>query len=121
MVKFFRHGTAIAFALILGILIAIALSVKLLHDTAELRFERDVNRMVFNDNLDLLNNLRAQAGTESDSVQKLLEAPAPGPNAPYIVVSIADHRLWYKQGDSVLFTAPVATASGKELVGASSG
>lgn len=119
--KFFRHGAAIAWVLILGIVIAIALSVKLLQETAEFRFERDVNRMVFNDNLDLLNNLRAQAGTESDSMRKLAEAPARAPNAPYIVVSIADHRLWYKQGDSVLFTAPVATASGKELVGASSG
>lgn len=118
--KFLRHGVAIAWLLILGILIAIALSVKLLHDTAELRFERDVNRMVFNDNLDLLSNIQAQAGVESDSMRRILEAPATVPNAPYIVISIADHRLWYKQGDSVLFTAPVATASGKELVGGSS-
>jgi lipoprotein-anchoring transpeptidase ErfK/SrfK len=106
--------------LVIGILIAIALSVKLLQDTAEFRFERDVNRMVFNDNLDLLNTLRAQAGTESDSVRKVLEASVRSANAPYLVVSISDHRLWYKQGDSVLFTAPVATASGKELVGGSS-
>ena len=120
MLKFMRHGAAIAWLLIIGIIIAILLSVKLLHDTAELRFERDVNRMVFNDNLDLLSALRAQAGVESDSVRKLMEAPARGANAPYIVISIADHRLWYKQGDSVLFTAPVATASGKELVGGSS-
>lgn len=119
--KFFRHGPVIAWMLIIGIIAAVGLSVKLLHDTAEFRFERDVNRMVFNDNLDLLNNLRAQAGTESDSMRKLVEARARGPNAPYIVISISDHRLWYKQGDSVLFTAPVATASGKELVGASSG
>lgn len=121
MRKFLRHGVAIAWLIILGILIAIALSVKLLHDTAEYRFERDVNRMVFNDNLDLLGQLRAQAGLESDSVQKMIEAPTPAANAPYIVISIADHRLWYKQADSVLFTAPVATASGKELIGGSSG
>jgi len=121
MLKFLRHGVAIAWLLIIGIFIAIALSVKLLHDTAEFRFERDVNRMVFNDNLDLLSQLRAQAGVESDSVRKMLEAPTPAANAPYIVISISDHRLWYKQGDSVLFTAPVATASGKELIGGSSG
>ncbi|MEO8944905.1 MAG: L,D-transpeptidase [Gemmatimonadaceae bacterium] len=116
MVRFLRHGVAIAWLLIIGILIAVALSVKLVRDTAEMRFDRDVNRMVFNDNLDLLDNLRAQAGVESDSMRKALEAPTAEPNAPYIVVSIADHRLWYKQGDSVIFTAPVATASGKELV-----
>jgi lipoprotein-anchoring transpeptidase ErfK/SrfK len=121
MVKFLRHGVAIAWLLILGIVIAILLSVKLLQDTAELRFDRDVNRMVFNDNLDLLNQLRAQAGIESDSVNQVLEDANPAANAPYIVISIADHRLWYKQGDSVLFTAPVATASGKELVAGGSG
>jgi lipoprotein-anchoring transpeptidase ErfK/SrfK len=121
MLKFLRHGTAIAWMLILGIVVAILLSVKLLQDTAELRFERDVNRMVFNDNLDLLSDLRAKAGIETDSMRKLLEASSPSANAPYIVISIADHRLWYRQGDSVLFTAPVATASGKELVGGSGG
>lgn len=120
MVRFFKHGSAIALALMLGIALAIGLSVKLLTDTAELRFERDVNRMVFNDNLSVLDELRARTGTATDSMRKLLEAPpaAAAANAPYIVVSIADHRLWYKQGDSVLFTAPVATASGKELAGA---
>lgn len=123
MARFFRHGITIAWLMILGIVIAIALSVKLLQDTAELRFDRDVNRMVFNDNLDLLGQLRAEAGLESDSVRRVLEAPVPtgSANAPYIVISIADHRLWYKQADSVLFTARVATASGKELVGGSSG
>jgi lipoprotein-anchoring transpeptidase ErfK/SrfK len=50
-------------------------------------------------------------------MRRLAEEPARNANAPYIVVSIADHRLWLKQGDSVLFSAPVATASGKELVG----
>ena len=34
---------------------------------------------------------------------------------------MADHRLWYKQGKEVLFEAPVATGSGKELVGGSGG
>lgn len=120
MIKFFGHGRAIAWALIIGILLAIGLSVKLLTDTAELRFTRDVNRLVFNDNLGVLDDIRARSGLETDSMRKLLEAPpAASPNAPFIVVSIADHRLWLKRGDSVLFTAPVATASGKELAGAS--
>ena len=42
--KFFRHGPVIAWMLIIGIIAAVGLSVKLLHDTAEFRFERDVNR-----------------------------------------------------------------------------
>lgn len=122
MIRFFRHGSAIAWTLIIGIALAAALSVKLLTDTAELRFQRDVNRMVFNDNLGVLDEIRASSGVASDSIRRLLEAPpAPAANAPYIVISIADHRLWYKQADSVLFTAPVATASGKELVGGGNG
>lgn len=120
MVKFFKHGGTIAWLVVAGIALALALSAKLLTDTAELRFQRDVNRMVFNDNLGVLDELRAKMGVETDSMRKLLEGPAASADAPYIVVSIADHRLWYKQGDSVLFTAPVATASGKELVGGTS-
>ena len=40
---------------------------------------------------------------------------------PYIVVSIEDHRLWYKLRDSVLFTTQVATGSGKVLETGSAG
>lgn len=117
MVRFFRHGGTIAWMVVLGIVLAIALSAKLLTDTAELRFARDVNRMVFNDNLGLLDRLQAERGAVSDSMRKLVEAPRAAANAGYIVVSIADHMLWLRQADSVLFQAPVATASGKELQG----
>lgn len=120
MINFFRHGGKIAWLLLLGIVLAIAASFKLAADTAEWRYQRDVTRMVFNDNVDVLSDMRAKLGVQSDSVRRLLETP-PKANAPYIVVSIADHRLWYRQDDSVLFTAPVATASGKSLVGTGSG
>jgi hypothetical protein len=57
-----------------------------------------------------------------DSLRTLLnESPAAAANQPYIVVSMADHRIWYKQGKEVLFEASVATGSGKELVGGSGG
>lgn len=103
--------------LVTGIIVALGLSLKLLADTAELRYRRDVNRMVYNDNLRVLEALRARFGTQTDSMRRLLEDSLAAPDAPYIVISIADHRLWLRRGDSVLFTAPVATASGKELVG----
>ena len=84
--------------------------------TLELRYERDVSRMVFNDNLQLLAEMRRRAGIESDSLTRMLASmPAPQPRERYIVVSIEERRLWYRQGDSVLFTAPVATGSGKIL------
>ncbi len=121
MSKFFKHGSAIAWLLILGIMGCLALSVKLLKDTAELRYERDVNRMVFNDNLGVLEGVRAQLGLDKANMEKMLAAPTADSNAPYIVVSLTERHLWYKQGDSVLFEAPVATASGKTLVNTASG
>ncbi|WP_373065215.1 L,D-transpeptidase [Gemmatimonas sp.] len=82
------------------------------------RFARDVARMVFNDNSEALEQAELQAGLGTDSLRATLdETPSPpSANADYLVVSIADRRVWYKHGDSVLFTAPVATGSGKQLV-----
>ncbi len=95
-------------------LVAIA-SAALAITTLEIRYERDVSRMVFNDNVELLDELHRRAGSDADSLRLLLEA-SPEPTArAYIVVSIEDHRLWYRHGDTVLYTAPVATGSGKIL------
>lgn len=38
------------------------------------------------------------------------------PEQPYIVVSITDHRLWYRDGGRTIYTTRVATGTGKELV-----
>jgi hypothetical protein len=110
-----RSGRIIAGILGALALIAIA-SLWLAADALEVRYERDVSRMVFNDNTQLLDDLRRRAGFETDSIARLLTLRAEPPaNRPYIVVSIEDHRLWYRQGDSVLFTTEVATGSGKVL------
>ncbi|MES2524104.1 MAG: L,D-transpeptidase [Gemmatimonadota bacterium] len=100
--------------LLLGL--AVAHASWLAYDTVRLRFARDVARLVFNDNLEALERARLEAGQGADSIRTLLAATTPAEEkGPYIVVSIADRRLWYKQGDSVLFEAPVATGSGKTL------
>ncbi|MBL0940507.1 MAG: L,D-transpeptidase [Gemmatimonadaceae bacterium] len=83
--------------------------------TVRTRFERDVARIVFNDNSEALEQVALEAGLRLDSLRTSLDSTPLPPNSPYIVVSIAERRLWYKQGDSVLFTAPVATGSGKQL------
>lgn len=86
-------------------------------NTLRTRFERDVARLVFNDNSEALEQLTLQAGLSADSLRAELAATPPVPaDSSYIVVSITDRRLWYKRGDSVLFTARVATGSGKQLV-----
>lgn len=109
-------GTLLAFS------VAAAGSATLVNKTAVLRYERDVNRMVFNDNLGVLEEVKAQLGATSDSLAKLAsDDPSSAPGRPYIVVSIADHQLWFKQGNQVLFNAQVATGSGKTLVAGSGG
>ena len=102
---------------IVGALAVVAIaSAWLAADALEVRYERDVSRMVFNDNTQLLDDLRRRSGLETDSLTRLLTLRAEPPaNRPYLVVSIEDHRLWFRQGDSVIFTTEVATGSGKIL------
>jgi hypothetical protein len=120
--KIFSFGGKTVWMLITGFIIAAILSVMLLTKTAELRYQRDVNRMVYNDNLGVLNEVKSKLGMTGDSLKTLMsETAAEATNQPYLVVSMADHRLWYKQGKEILFEAPVATGSGKELVGGSAG
>jgi len=84
--------------------------------TVDARFERDVSRIVYNDNLELLGDLRRHVGAADDSLLALLDSPAEPevPNA--IVISITEHRLWYRVRDSVVFETRVATGSGRQLV-----
>jgi L,D-transpeptidase-like protein len=115
--RFFRSGGKIAWILIAAVLMVIAASTALLASTADVRYERDVTRMVFNDNVGVLEDIRKSLGMSKDSLERQLAASpeAPGANQQYIVVSIEEHRLWLKQADSVLFTTQVATGSGKIL------
>ena len=109
-------GTILAFA---G---AAVLSGVLVNKTAVLRYERDVNRMVFNDNLGLLEEVKAKLGNSEDSLTRLVSSnPVVAADQPYIVVSIAENQIWYKRGNEVLFNTQVATGSGKTLVGVSGG
>ena len=103
--KFFRSGGAIAWILIASVVMLLVGTTLLGARTAELRFERDVSRMVFNDNVALLESIQREVGAVNDSLDKALAAAGQPIGArPYLVISIADHRLWYKVGDSVLFT-----------------
>jgi lipoprotein-anchoring transpeptidase ErfK/SrfK len=119
LLRFFRSGGWFAFGLIGAVLLLMAASASLFARTALVRHERDVSRMVFNDNVQLLDEVRKSSGALDDSLAKVREntSSAIPTTKPYLVVSIEDHRLWYKLRDSVLFTAPVATGSGKELEG----
>jgi lipoprotein-anchoring transpeptidase ErfK/SrfK len=113
----FRDAPRYAWALVALTLAVLAGSAWLAYSTVQIRFRRDVNRIVFNRNWDLLEQVKRQAGIVNDSLQQVLaSSPAPSGEQPYIVVSIADRRLWYKRGDETLYTTRVAVGSGKTLV-----
>lgn len=115
------HGSKWIWITLLGFAGATAASAMLVTKTAELRYQRDVNRMVFNDNLSVLQEVKAKLGLTTDSLNRLVSSPAAQPNQPYIVISIAERELWFKRGNEVLFHTQVATGSGKTLVSGSSG
>ena len=79
------------------------------------RFERDVSRIVYNDNLELLQELRQHANAAEDSLLTLLESPNDSEPPGAIIISITDNKLWYRVHDSVVFETRVATGSGKVL------
>jgi hypothetical protein len=83
--------------------------------TVDARFERDISRIVYNDNLELLQDLRQHADAAEDSLLALLETPADTEPAGAIIISITDNKLWYRVHDSVVFETRVATGSGKVL------
>jgi lipoprotein-anchoring transpeptidase ErfK/SrfK len=113
---FFLSGGRVAWGLIGAVVLVAACSTWLLASTVNARYERDVSRMGFNDNLDELARIKQQIGASTDTLKQILvDSTESADSLPYIVVSIADHRLWYKRGDQVLFTTQVATGSGKVL------
>jgi hypothetical protein len=115
---FFVSGGRAAWILIGTVVLVGGASALLFSSTVNARYERDVSRMVFNDNLDVLDGIKHRIGASTDTLKKILVDSTEAETAdslPYIVVSIADHRLWYKRGDQILFTTQVATGSGKVL------
>jgi hypothetical protein len=86
------------------------------------RFKRDVAEIAYTHDARSLRFLAEQEARQlerlSDTVATLgsrVAAEVPD-NSPYLVVSIAERRVWYLQGEDTLFTAPVAVGSGKTLV-----
>ena len=71
MPNFFRSGGAIAWGLIGAVLLLMVASTALFARTALVRHERDVSRMVFNDNVQLLDEVRKSSGALDDSLSKV--------------------------------------------------
>lgn len=113
---FLKHGGTPARILVTLVVLLLAGSAGLGAATMNARYRRDLTRMVFNDNLEVLEDVKRKVGLASDSLQTIVEASSDSiAGKAYIVVSIADRRLWYRDGDSLLFTTRVATGTGRVL------
>jgi lipoprotein-anchoring transpeptidase ErfK/SrfK len=110
-----RHGSRVVWILLVAVVLAAGLTFATVRDFTRERYKRDVMRMAFNHNLDLLESVRRSVGSAGRSVPENAALPDTG-DRPYIVVSINDNRLWYREGSRTVFTSRVATGSGKELV-----
>jgi lipoprotein-anchoring transpeptidase ErfK/SrfK len=113
MSKAQRQGGALG--VLLAVVIALGATALMGARTVDARFERDVSRIVFNDNLELLQELRRHAGAADDSLLALLDEEPDSAPPGAIIISITDNRLWYRVRDSVVFETRVATGSGKVL------
>jgi len=108
-----RRGGALGALLV--ILTSVGATALVSRATVSARFERDVSRIVYNDNLELLEELRRHEGSANDSLMALLMTPEDSTPPGAIIISITDNKLWYRVGDSVVFETRVATGSGKVL------
>ncbi len=113
---FSASGGTVAVLGVVATIAALALAAVEYRAAQAARRERDLTQAVFNDNADILATVRDQAATAGDSLDRVLAAsPDSLGDQPYIVISIAENRLWYKRGSTVLFRTRVATGTGKYL------
>lgn len=114
--RFFASGGAVAVLSVMAVAAALALALVEFGSAQGARRDRDLTQAVFNDNADILATVRAQASAAGDSLDRVLAAsPDSLGDQPYIVISIAENRLWLKRGATVLFRTRVATGTGKYL------
>ncbi|MGH7717935.1 MAG: L,D-transpeptidase [Gemmatimonadaceae bacterium] len=117
LARVFRDNARLAAGTVGAALLVLAGSTALLATAVDTRYQRDINRIVFNRNWELLDDVTRQVGLASDSLEEAADtAQNPPAEQPYIVVSLADRRLWYKRGEETIFTTQVAVGSGKTLV-----
>jgi hypothetical protein len=113
---FFGHGRGAAIQLV-GIMLALtAASTALLVHTMGVRLRRDLARLVLEDRLEVLDSARWRVAASERMLRDAESAPEPPHDRPYLVVSLGERRLWYKQRGAVLFSTEVATGSGKTMV-----
>jgi lipoprotein-anchoring transpeptidase ErfK/SrfK len=82
--------------------------------------DRDAVREASARDLATLDRAHRTLAALNDSVQLARARGIPTSAKPYIIVSLADNRLWVRDGTLELFTTRVASGSGRTLAGAGS-
>jgi hypothetical protein len=113
---FFGHGRASAIQLVEIMLALTAVSTALLIHTAGVRLRRDVARLVLEDRLEELDSARWRVAASDRMLRDAEAAPEPPRDRPYLVISLEERHLWFKQRGAILFSSAVATGSGKTMV-----
>ena len=102
---------------LVGIVLALtAASTALLVHTVGVRLRRDVARLVLEDRLEVLDAARWRVAASERMLRDAEAAPEPPHDRPYLVISLEERYLWYKERGAVLFSTRVATGSGKTMV-----
>jgi lipoprotein-anchoring transpeptidase ErfK/SrfK len=121
--RIFHDHRGPTLALFLGLVAAIGLFAATSAWALDARFEMRVAEMTYNRDSRAMAFLREREATavreveqRVDELAALEEELAPG-DRPYLVVSLAERRVWYLRGEAdTLYTAPVAVGSGQTLV-----
>lgn len=115
-VGFFGHGRGAAIQLV-GIMLALtAASTEFFFHTVGVRLRRDVARLVLEDRLEDLDSARWRVAGSARMLRDAEATPEPPHDRPYLVISLEERRLWYKQQGAILFSTEVATGSGRTMV-----
>jgi hypothetical protein len=102
---------------LVGMVLALtAASTALLVHTVGVRLRRDVARLVLEDRLEVLDAARWRVAASERMLRDAEAAPEPPHDRPYLVISLEERYLWYKERGAVLFSTRVATGSGKTMV-----
>jgi lipoprotein-anchoring transpeptidase ErfK/SrfK len=121
--RIFHDHRGPTLALFLGLAVAIGLFAATSAWALDARFATRVAEMTYNRDSRAMAFLREREATavreveqRVDELAALEEELAPG-DRPYLVVSLAERRVWYLRGETdTLYTAPVAVGSGQTLV-----
>ncbi len=79
---------------------------------------RDAARDAGARELNELQAARVRVTALLDSTRRARTSGLPTGVEPYVIVSLADNRLWVRDGETELFTTRVASGSGRTLIGA---